>query len=213
MKDLKNWLEEKQLKRTAEFLKERGFEVFLVKDKEEAKNVVLKLIPENATVGIGGSITIREIGVIEELEKRGNKVIHHWKEGLTPEEDFEIRRQELLSDVFLSSVNALTFSGEIVNMEGIGNRVAAQIFGPKKVIIVVGKNKLVVNLETAIWRIKNIVTPLNAKRLKLELPCVEEGYCIDCNHPKKICRITTILEAPPARTPFYVVLVNEELGF
>lgn len=213
MKDLKNWLEEKQLKRTAEFLKERGFEVFLVKDKEEAKNVVLKLIPENATVGIGGSITIREIGVIEELEKRGNKVIHHWKEGLTPEEDFEIRRQELLSDVFLSSVNALTFSGELVNMEGIGNRVAAQIFGPKKVIIVVGKNKLVVNLETAIWRIKNIVTPLNAKRLKLELPCVEEGYCIDCNHPKKICRITTILEAPPARTPFYVVLVNEELGF
>ncbi len=213
MKDLKNWLEEKQLKRTAEFLKERGFEVFLVKDKEEAKNVVLKLIPENATVGIGGSITIREIGVIEELEKRGNKVIHHWKEGLTPEEDFEIRRQELLSDVFLSSVNALTFSGELVNMEGIGNRVAAQIFGPKKVIIVVGKNKLVVNLETAIWRIKNIVAPLNAKRLKLELPCVEEGYCIDCNHPKKICRITTILEAPPARTPFYVVLVNEELGF
>lgn len=213
MKNLKNWLEEKQLKRTAEFLKERGFEVFLVKDKEEAKNVVLKLIPENATVGIGGSITIREIGVIEELEKRGNKVIHHWKEGLTPEEDFEIRRQELLSDVFLSSVNALTFSGELVNMEGIGNRVAAQIFGPKKVIIVVGKNKLVVNLETAIWRIKNIVTPLNAKRLKLELPCVEEGYCIDCNHPKKICRITTILEAPPARTPFYVVLVNEELGF
>lgn len=213
MKDFKNWLDEKQLKRTAELLKERGFEVFLVHNKDEAKSILLKLIPEDATVGVGGSITIREIGIIEELEKRGNRVIHHWKEGLSPEEDFNVRRQELLSDVFLSSVNALTFSGELVNMESIGNRVAAQIFGPKKVITVIGKNKLVVNLETAIWRIKNVVTPLNAKRLKLELPCVEEGYCIDCNHPKKICRITTILEAPPAKTPFYIVLVNEELGF
>lgn len=213
MKDFKNWLDEKQLKRTAELLKERGFEVFLVHNRDEAKSILLKLIPEDATVGVGGSITIREIGIIEELEKRGNRVIHHWKEGLSPEEDFNVRRQELLSDVFLSSVNALTFSGELVNMESIGNRVAAQIFGPKKVITVIGKNKLVVNLETAIWRIKNVVTPLNAKRLKLELPCVEEGYCIDCNHPKKICRITTILEAPPAKTPFYIVLVNEELGF
>jgi len=213
LKDFKNWLDEKQLKRTAELLKERGFEVFLVHNKDEAKSILLKLIPEDATVGVGGSITIREIGIIEELEKRGNRVIHHWKEGLSPEEDFNVRRQELLSDVFLSSVNALTFSGELVNMESIGNRVAAQIFGPKKVITVIGKNKLVVNLETAIWRIKNVVTPLNAKRLKLELPCVEEGYCIDCNHPKKICRITTILEAPPAKTPFYIVLVNEELGF
>lgn len=213
MRDFRNWLDEKQLKRTAELLKERGFEVFLVQNKDEAKNLLLKLIPEEAIVGIGGSITIREIGIIEELEKRGNKVIHHWKEGLTPEEDFNIRRQELLSDVFLSSVNALTFSGELVNMESIGNRVAAQIFGPKKVILVIGKNKLVVNLETALWRIKNVVTPLNAKRLKLELPCVEEGYCIDCNHPKKICRITTILEAPPAKTPFYIVLVNENLGY
>jgi len=202
MKDIKVWLTEKQLKRTAEILKERGYDVFLVENREEAKNIVLKLIPENATVGIGGSITIREIGVIEELEKRGNKVIHHWKEGLSPEEDLEIRRQELISDVFLSSVNALTFSGEIVNMEAIGNRVAAQIFGPKKVIVVVGRNKLVINLETAIWRIKNVVTPLNARRLRLELPCAEEGYCVDCNHPKRICRITTILEAPPARTPF-----------
>ncbi|ACI18774.1 lactate utilization protein [Dictyoglomus thermophilum] len=213
MKDIKVWLTEKQLKRTAEILKERGYDVFLVENREEAKNIVLKLIPENATVGIGGSITIREIGVIEELEKRGNKVIHHWKEGLSPEEDLEIRRQELISDVFLSSVNALTFSGEIVNMEAIGNRVAAQIFGPKKVIVVVGRNKLVINLETAIWRIKNVVTPLNARRLRLELPCAEEGYCVDCNHPKRICRITTILEAPPARTPFTVILVNEDLGF
>ncbi|MGB9767462.1 MAG: lactate utilization protein [Dictyoglomus turgidum] len=213
MKDLKSWLTKKQLERTAELLKERGYEVFLVEDREEAKNKVLSLIPQEATVGIGGSITIREIGVIEELEKRGNKVIHHWKEGLTPEQDLEIRRQELLSDVFLSSVNALTFSGEIVNMEAIGNRVAAQIFGPKKVIVVVGRNKLVVNLETAIWRIKNIVTPLNAKRLKLELPCADEGYCMNCNHPNRICRITTILEAPPSRTPFTVILVNEDLGF
>jgi len=213
MEDLKDWLGEKQLGKTAKLLKERGFSVHIAENREEAKKIVLDLIPKNASIGIGGSITIREIGVIEELERAGNKVMDHWKQGLSPEEEFEIRRAELMTDVFLSSINALTLSGQLVNMESTGNRVAAQIFGPKMVIVVVGRNKLVSDLAAAIWRIKNIATPLNAKRLNLDLPCVEEGYCIDCNHPKKICRITTIFDAPPAKTSFHVILVNEELGF
>lgn len=213
MRELEKWLGEKQLQRVEKLLKERGFNVLLVENKEMAKEKVLELIPEGAKVGIGGSMTIREIGIIEELEKRGFEIYHHWKPGLSPDEDLEIRKKELISDVFLSSVNAITFSGEIVNIDGVGNRVSAQIFGPKKVILVVGKNKLVVNLETAIWHIKNVVAPLNAKRLNLDLPCGTLGYCADCSSPKKMCRVITIMEAPPSKTEIWIILVNENLGF
>lgn len=214
MKELENWLEEKKLLRVEKFLKERGFNTFLVPDKDLAKNKILEIIPKGATIGIGGSITIREIGIIEELEKRGHIIYHHWKEGLSLEEDLEIRKKELLSDVFLSSVNAVTLSGELVNIDGIGNRVSAQIFGPGQVIVVIGRNKVVVNLETALWRIKNITAPLNAKRLNLDVPCKELGYCEkECDSPKKMCRIITILTAPPSRTSYTVILVNENLGY
>lgn len=214
MKELEKWLGEKQLLKVAKVLERRGFNTFLAPDKESAKNKILDIIPEKATVGIGGSITIRQLNIIEELEKRGHTIYHHWKEGLSLEEDLEIRKKELTSDVFLSSVNAITFSGELVNIDTVGNRVAAQIFGPKQVIIVAGKNKLVVNLETALWHIRNVVTPLNAKRLNIDVPCGELGYCVnECNSSKKMCRIITILEAPPSKTPFWVILVNEELGF
>lgn len=214
MMDLENWLEEKRLQRVEKFLKERGFNVFLVPDKDSARNKILEIIPKEATIGIGGSVTIRQMGIIEELEKRGYIVYHHWKKGLSFEEDLEIRKKELLSDVFLSSVNAITLTGELVNIDGIGNRVSAQIFGPGQVIVVVGRNKIVVNLETALWRIKNVTAPLNAKRLNLNVPCAELGYCEEeCNSPNKMCRITTILSAPPSKTPFTVILVNENLGF
>ncbi|MCX7941771.1 MAG: lactate utilization protein [Dictyoglomaceae bacterium] len=214
MKELENWLEEKRLMRVEKFLKERGFNTFLVPDKDSAKDKILEIIPKEAVIGIGGSVTIRQIGIIEELEKRGYTIYHHWKEGLSLEEDLEIRKKELLSDVFLSSVNAVTLSGELVNIDGIGNRVSAQIFGPKQVIVVVGRNKVVINLETALWRIKNITAPLNAKRLNLNVPCADLGYCEEeCKSPNKMCRVITILNAPPSRTPFFVILVNENLGF
>jgi L-lactate utilization protein LutB len=213
MKDIEYWFSEKQLLRVEKFLKDRGFNTFVVENKESAKKKVLELIPEGATIGVGGSLTIRQINVLEELEERGHKIFNHWIPGLSQEEDMEMRKSSLLSDVFLSSVNAITLSGELVNIDGIGNRVSAQIFGPKKVIVVVGKNKIVMNLETAIWHIKNITAPLNAKRLNVDVPCSEYGYCTDCNSPKRICRVITILEAPPSRTPFYIILVNENLGF
>lgn len=214
MKELEKWLGEKQLLRVEKFLRDRGFNTFLAPDKEAAKNKILEMIPEKATIGIGGSITIRQLNIIEELEKRGHIIYQHWKEGLSLEEDLEIRRKEITSDVHLSSVNAITFSGELVSIDGIGNRVSAQIFGPRQVIVVAGKNKLVMNLETALWHIKNVVAPLNAKRLNLDLPCGELGYCVEeCNSSKKMCRVITILESAPSRTPFWVILVNEDLGF
>ncbi|MCX7796272.1 MAG: lactate utilization protein [bacterium] len=209
----KKWYTEVLLDRVTENLKKRGFDAFWCNTIEEAKGRLLKVIPSDAKVGIGGSISIRELGIIEELENRGNVVIHHWKTGLTPEEDFRIRREEITSDIFLASTNALTVDGIIVNTDGVGNRVAGMIFGSKHVILVVGINKIVKDIEGAIWRIKNVATPMNAHRLGLNTPCAKVGYCINCSSSVSICRVTTIIEYRPSRTDFTVVLVNKELGY
>jgi len=119
----------------------------------------------------------------------------------------------MTSDVFLSSTNALTVDGIIVNTDGVGNRVAGMIFGPRRVILVVGINKIVKDIDDAIWRIKNVATPMNAYRLGLNTPCAKLGYCMNCTSNVSICRVTTIIEYKPSRTDFTVVLVGEELGY
>lgn len=139
--------------------------------------------------------------------------MHHWKSGLSPDEDFQIRREALMTDVFLASTNALTIDGVIVNTDGIGNRVAGMIFGPKHVILVAGINKIVKDVDEAIWRIKNISTPMNAHRLGLNTPCAKVGYCVNCSSNVSICRVTTIIEYKPSKTDFTIILVNEELGY
>jgi L-lactate utilization protein LutB len=209
----KEWYKGLLLDRVVENLKRRGFDAFWCKTKEEAKSKLLDIIPVTAKIGIGGSVTIRELGIIDELIERGNTVIHHWKPGLPSEEDFQIRREEMTSDVFLSSTNALTVDGVIVNTDGVGNRVAGMIFGPRRVILVVGINKIVKDIDDAIWRIKNVATPMNAYRLGLNTPCAKLGYCMNCTSNVSICRVTTIIEYKPSRTDFTVVLVGEELGY
>lgn len=209
----REWYKESLLDRVSENLRRRGFDAFWSRDKKEAKAKILDFIPEGAKIGIGGSISIRELGIIEDLENRGYTIVHHWKSELSPEVDFQIRRDEIMSDVFLASVNALTIDGVIVNTDGIGNRVAAMIFGPRKVILVAGINKIVKDLEDAIWRIKNVAAPINAHRLNLDTPCAKVGYCLNCSSSVSICRVTTIIDYKPSKTDFIVVLVNEELGY
>lgn len=209
----KVWYRELLLERVVENLKKRGFNAFWSETKEDAKNRLLEIVPQTAKVGIGGSITIRELGIIEELEDRGNTIIHHWKTGFTPEEDFQIRREEISTDIFLTSTNALTIDGVIVNTDGVGNRVAGMIFGPRHVILVAGINKIVKDIDDALWRIKNIATPMNAHRLGLNTPCAKLGYCMSCSSNVSICRVTTIIEYKPSKTDFTVLLVNEELGY
>lgn len=209
----RDWYKELLIERVVENLKKRGFNASWSRTREETKNKLLEIIPKTAKVGIGGSITIRELGVIDELTNRGNTVVHHWKSGLSPDEDFQIRREALMTDVFLASTNALTIDGVIVNTDGIGNRVAGMIFGPKHVILVAGINKIVKDVEEAIWRIKNIATPMNAHRLGLNTPCAKVGYCVNCSSNVSICRVTTIIEYKPSKTDFTIILVNEELGY
>lgn len=194
-------------------LKANRFDAAYLPGGHEAVRQILGMIPEVATVGIGGSKTIETLGLAELLKDRGNTVLWHNEPGLTPEQSAAYRHGQLSCDVFLTSANAVTMKGEIVNRDGVGNRVAAMIFGPKKVIIVAGVNKLVENLEAADVRIKTIAAPLNNKRLNRPNPCVKTGVCTDCDSPTRICNVTTILNKKPSLTDMTVLIVGEELGF
>jgi hypothetical protein len=119
----------------------------------------------------------------------------------------------MTSDLFLSGVNAITMNGELVNIDFAGNRVNAMSYGPGKVILVAGYNKIVEDVQEAIKRIKNVAAPLNARRLNIDVPCAKLGRCVDCNSPNRICRVVVILERKPALTDILIILVGEELGY
>jgi len=212
--DVKAWYTEQMMSRTREALERNGFQSFITRTKEEALQKALSIIPVKATVGVGGSVTIREIGLIQALTERGDTVVQHWNEALSKSQLRAILKQELNSDVFLCSANAVTEDGRLVNMDGTGNRVASMIFGPQKVVVVAGKNKIVKNLDEALERVKNIAAPMNSKRLNNgNNPCTKTGVCTDCNSEFRICKVTTIIERRPTLTDFSVILVGEELGF
>jgi len=213
MDDALRWHYDIKIGKTIKSLEKNGFQTFYAKTKETAAKEILDIIPPNALVGVGGSITIRELGIIEALSKRGNKVADHWQSGLSPEELIMIRRQQLTSDVFLTSSNAVTEDGKLINVDGVGNRVAAMIFGPKKVIVVAAINKIVKDLDAAINRVNNVASPMNAKRLNCKTPCIITGYCTDCESPDRICSVTTIISRKPSLTDFTIMLVGEELGY
>lgn len=205
---------EERANRVVAALKKNLFDSLYVPTGEQAVEEILKRIPEGATVGVGGSLTLRQIGVVELLKKRGHSVFDHWQEGLDPAEVEEIRRRQITSDVFISSSNAVTAAGHLVNIDGTGNRVASMTFGPKKVIVVAGINKITRDLDSAMKRIKNEAAPLNFCRLKLPTPCAKTTFCADCQPPARFCRVTAITEVRPGGIPeFVVIIVGKNLGF
>ena len=193
-------------------LEKNLFTATYVQSREVATAKLLEMIPTNATIGFGGSVTIAQLGIIAKLEERGNPVQNYLKPGLSPEEMRAIRRQHLLSDVFLSGTNAVTLDGKLVNVDATGNRVGAMLFGPDKVFIVVGINKIVHDVAEAENRVKLWASPPNNKRLGYPNPCAQTGVCVDCQGPTRICNITTILHKKPRQTDFHVIVVGEELG-
>ncbi len=202
------------LAKACEHLRKNGFTVKIFERKSDVVDALREKLLGVTTVGIGGSITIRELGIVDILRSSGVEVLDHWREGLSEEEVLRIRKRHLGCEAFLSSVNAVTEDGKLVSIDGIGNRVAAMIFGPSRVFVVAGKNKVVKDVHEGVWRAKNIAAPRNAARFGYDfLPCVSAGRCVDCDHPKRICRAVVILERRPFLTEFYVYLVNEELGF
>lgn len=211
--EVRKWHGEKTISRTVKALESNFFKALAFKNKKSLIDAVVEQVKPKSRVGFGGSTTVRELGIIEKMKAKDVILLDHWKEGLKPEEIADIRIKQLTADLFLTSANAITEKGEIVNIDGIGNRVNAMTFGPKKVIVIAGVNKIVPDIEAALNRIKNIAAPMNAKRLNLPLPCAETGHCHDCRAEGRICRIISILQRKPGQTDISVFLINEELGF
>lgn len=213
MDDVLAWQQEKILQKTVESLKKRGFNASYYSDRQTLTEDLFRIIPDNAKVGIGGSITIRQLGLIEELEKRGNKVIQHWQKDLPAKTSEAIRRKAMEAAFYLTSANAITVSGDIINIDGIGNRVAAMIYGPKNVVIIAGRNKIVQTVDEGLRRSREVAGVLNARRISAKTPCAETGFCSDCSSPARICRVTAIIQYRPSQTDICVLLVNEQLGY
>ncbi|HEY3276245.1 MAG TPA: lactate utilization protein [Syntrophorhabdaceae bacterium] len=212
MTELHAWYGDLQVARTAAALRKNNFDVRIVPGKKEALREVIGLIPENSKVGVGGSMTLTEIGFFEEAEKHSFTLLNPSPQKMSMEEFIQTRRKILLADVFLSSSNAVTEEGELFNIDATGNRTGAMAFGPKQVILVCGFNKITRNLDGARKRVREWVAPMNAKRLGLKTPCAETGMCGDCSSPQRICNIFTVLAKKPSRTAVTVILVGEHLG-
>lgn len=192
-------------------LTNKGFPVHHARTLADAKAIVLSLIGEEASVGFGGSVTIREMGLYESLKDAGHPVYWHWQNDVPKPEVFQ---KAACSDVYLTSSNAITADGCLVNIDGTGNRVGAMIAGPKQVIVVAGANKLVDgNTAQAIARIKTVACPQNARRLGLDTPCAALGRCDAANCRKSMCNVTSIIERPVGGHKITVVLVDEEAGY
>ena len=195
----------------AEAMKKRGFDAYYVSTAEEARAKALELIPENSTVSWGGSVTIDEIGLKKAVIDGGYNVINRDEAG-TPEERTELMRKALTCDVFLMSANAVSEDGQLVNIDGNGNRVAALCFGPKEVIVVAGMNKVAGNIEEAYARARKFAAPVNAQRFNLGTPCNRTGMCSDCLSPDSICS-QLVVTCRTSGGRIKVILVGEDLGF
>ena len=200
------------LEQAVQGMKKNGFEVIEVRTAAEARDYLLAHIDAGQSVGVGGSVSVRDTGVLAALEEKGCKVYTSW--GAKPEDVPMIRENSRKADVYLSSANALSETGEIVNIDGTGNRVSATLFGPKRCIFVCGINKLCPDLQSAVDRARNIAAPRNAQRLGVRTPCAVDGKCHDCKSPDRICRAMVIHMGPPlGMEKCEIVLIGESLGY
>jgi len=205
------WYQRKAQERTAEALRSKGFEVYLAANRDEARKIVETLIKPGDKVGWGGSATLAEIGIFSRLTELGAEPMIPIG-NISPAELGEHRRQALHADVYLTGCNAVSETGELVNIDGTGNRVASMCFGPRAVIMVIGRNKICPDIAAAIERAHSVAAPINAHRLGLKVPCAETGECGGCEDTG-ICNITLIMHRKPGKKPFHVVIVDEDLGF
>ncbi|MFH1651001.1 MAG: lactate utilization protein [Chloroflexota bacterium] len=212
-------------------LRKRNMEGYYAADRRAARDLILGMIPEGAAVSRGDSMTMDAIGVVSALVERNQNAVSDpfvRKADGSPlvkvmtEPWYDMHRQAFHADVFLTGTNAITLDGKLVNIDGVGNRVAPMVFGPKKVIIAVGVNKIVKDTEEALARIHEYAAPVNARRHAMlhghtdyaSIPCAATGKCVDCRHEWRLCRATTIIEGSflPLKGRIHVVIVGEELG-
>ena len=197
--------------KVAENLKKLGYQVSVFDTKEQAADYLCGEI-KDTTVGFGGSITLRDMGLYDRLQET-NKVAWHMYPAEGQNKD-ELRMLARNTDVYLTSANGLAETGEIINIDGAGNRVSESIFGHKKVYFVIGKNKLAEDYDKALWRARNIAGPKNAQRLNRKTPCAAKGdRCYNCSSPDRICKVLSVFWGAPMGANCEVVLIKEDLGY
>lgn len=200
------------IQQVKENLKKRGFLPYYFDSSKEAVDFVLELIPENESVGIGGSMTVTGLELDKKLQQKGVTVYSHSL--VSPELKNKVYQLANSADWYLSSTNALTESGDFVNIDGSANRISALCFGVKKVIYVLGVNKITPDIESAISRVRNVAAPLNTRRLNKNTPCATSGECCYCDSPDCICNATLISHHPTKyQEKVYVIIINENLGY
>lgn len=195
--------------------KKRGIDGLYCENRADAVREICRMIPRGSLVGLGGSETILESGLVDALRRMDIRLLDRYREGIGREEVNEMRRRGLAADVYVSSSNAVTADGKLVNVDGTGNRVAAMIFGPGKVILMAGMNKVAADVDAAVARIRNTAAPANALRVGVETPCSKTGFCRDpyCQPPHRICCQLVVTEASMTPGRVTVVLVGESLGY
>jgi hypothetical protein len=211
--EVRLWHKRSRLDRLAATLIKRGYQVQVCADAPAVNAAALALIQPADQVGIGGSVSLRELGLDTAVKERCRQVADHWQPGLSGAEVAATVRRHPASDVFLTSCNAVTMNGQLVNIDGTGNRVASMIYGPKRVVAVIGWNKLAEDLDSALARVKQVACPLNSRRKELGHPCEKAGRCVECQSPSSMCMVTTIIEHRPPTIDFHIILTPMELGF
>ncbi len=212
-RELVDWTWERKCLKAVEALEKNGFGAVYCKTAKEAADHIIAESEGARSVGFGGSMSVKDLDVAPRLLEKGKELLNHSAPGLAFEERLEIMRRQLTCDLFLSGTNALTLSGCLVNIDAIGNRVGSMFFGPGKVVVVAGRNKLVDgDTAAAVRRVKEWASPPNARRLNHKTPCATTGFCSDCDSPERICRVVTVLERKPRYTDLRVLVVNEDLG-
>ncbi|MCH4885996.1 lactate utilization protein [Acidaminobacter sp. JC074] len=203
----------KRIEKTIKNLKRRNINGYYVHDLEQLKEQMDDLIVDKSSVAVGGSMTLFETGIIDYLRSRDLEFHDRYEEGLDPAQMKALHRSVFSSDVFISGTNAITEDGEIYNVDGSGNRVAPMIYGPDKVVVIVGANKIVKNLEEARNRNKYIAAPANVQRLQMKTPCLETGACTECLSPQRICNIYTVIDRQFDPNRLHVIFLNNSYGY
>jgi len=203
----------KKVERTISSLEKNNMNGYFVQNEKELLDTINNILKEGDTVGVGGSMTLVQTGVLDFLRKGKYQFLDRYAENLTREDVKEIYRKSFFADGYITSTNALTEAGELYNVDGNGNRVAAMMYGPDKVIVVCGINKIVKDVDEAVKRNKETAAPANAKRLNRNTPCTKVGYCVNCNSEERICNEYTLIRRQGIKGRIHVIILNKNLGY
>lgn len=203
----------KKVERVIKALNSNNINGYFVENSDEAIGVIEKILDPDSTVTSGGSVTLEEAGIMDHLRCGRYNFLDRYATGLSEDEIKSIYRAAFSADAYFTGLNALTESGEIYNVDGNGNRVAAMIYGPEKVIFVAGTNKIVKNLDEAIERNRRTAAPPNTIRLNKKTPCAKLGYCVDCSSEERICNKYSLIKREREKDRMHVIIIDQQLGY